>query len=213
VSTASFHPEALPAAPGKSPFLAKGHIYRGMLGDFETTVPGGAARAVALIEDDAAREFFRQSFLPGGWYDILPALPLAVASSRGAGRTLSQMSREGARMAAERDVNGVYRFLLKVASPDRVIRAVLRASGQYFAFGSADCVKHEPGHAVIRKLGAPASLVPWFAPTLEGFIGAVMEFAGARDVRVLTRPPEPDGRLQGLETVTLTFEVRWRAAG
>jgi hypothetical protein len=50
----------------------KGHVYQKMIADAGEALDGGIERLVERIDDERAREFFRQRFFAGSWYDASP---------------------------------------------------------------------------------------------------------------------------------------------
>ena len=64
-----------PYPPGESRYLIKGMGYKSFLEDCDRVVPGGRATVLAAIEQPELREFFKQEFLAGSWFDMFP-LPL-----------------------------------------------------------------------------------------------------------------------------------------
>lgn len=199
----------LSMAPGTSPFRVKGHVYRGILDHLEGMVPGGAYAVRGELRDSETRAFFEQSFLASDWYDILPAQPLIVASARLAGVPFLQLTRQVARAQAYRDIHGIYRFVLKLASPETVISRMSRATAQYFDFGATELKALTTGHACLERTGVPSPMVGFYCGMTEGFVAVAMELTGARDVRVRPSRPVHDGQRAGVETMTIPFDVRW----
>jgi hypothetical protein len=195
--------------PGTSPFRMKGHVYRGVLEHLDTMVPGGSYAVRGELRDSDVRVFFEQSFLPSGWYDILPSQPLIVTSARLAGIPFLQLARQVARAQAHRDINGIYRFVLKLSSPEMVIRRMSRATAQYFDFGTTELKALQPGHATLERTGVPAPMVGFYCGLTEGFVVVALEVTGAKDVRVRPSRPVRDGERSGVETMTIPFDVRW----
>jgi hypothetical protein len=208
--TRFLQPEKLPMAPGTSPFRMKGHVYRGVLEHLDTVVPGGTYAVRTELRDSNVRAFFEQSFLPSGWYDILPSLPLVVTSARLAAIPFLQLARQVARAQAARDIHGIYRFVLKLSSPDMVISRMSRATAQYFDFGSTELKTLSQGHAILERTGVPAPLVGFYCGLTEGFVMVALEMTGAKDVKVRPSRPVRDGERSGVETMTIPFDVRWQ---
>ena len=202
--------EKLPMAPGTSPFHMKGHAYRGVLEHLDSIVPGGAYAVRAELRDMSVRAFFEQSFLPSGWYDILPSQPLIVTSARLASVPFLQLARQVARAQALRDIHGIYRFVLKLSSPEMVISRLSRATAQYFDFGATELKALSQGHATLERTGVPASMVGFYCGLTEGFVMVALELTGAKEVRVRPSRPVRDGERGGVETMTIPFDVRWQ---
>jgi len=106
--------------PGQGPFHAKGLVYRGARSFYDLKVPGGAAALRDHLSPALATFFYEERFVPGSWYDILPIVPISEVAAGLWGVTHAQLVRENAAWVARRDIHGVYRFLLKLASPSIV---------------------------------------------------------------------------------------------
>jgi hypothetical protein len=184
--------------------------YQGLLESFDARVPGGAKEAIALLSPETAA-FFDQPFLAGSMYDILPLLDLSRQGALLCQVSWREFVREGARRQAERDTSGVYRFMLRLASPKLVVERLPRVMVQYFDFGEVSG-EHDPEgrtrfDASVR--GLPEPVAPWLSAVGEGFIPVVMRRAGARDVSVLVHPPRPCGLQAGVRLLEARFAVKW----
>jgi len=188
----------------------KGHVYRSLLDHIRTLIPSGLDAVLPSLPTEDVRTFFQQSFLHSAWYDVLPMLPLNTAVGRVAGLTMTQVVREASRAQALRDVNGVYRFVLKLASPELVVERLPRATKNYFDFGSTEIDGRMPGQATLLRTGVPACLLPWYCAVTEGFVAVPLELAGAKDVRVRPARAESDGTKLGVETLKVPFQLQWR---
>ncbi|MCA9590501.1 MAG: hypothetical protein KC657_34595 [Myxococcales bacterium] len=198
--------------PGSSPFRTKGVAYQGLFESFDARVPGGARGAIALLPRET-QTFFDQPFLAGSMYDILPLLELSRQGALLCDVSWREFVREGARRQADRDTRGVYRFMLRVASPKLVVERLPRVMVQYFDFGDVSG-EHDPEgrlryEASVRDL--PEPVAPWLSAVGEGFIPVVMERAGARDVSVLVHPSRPCGVRAGVRLLEARFAVKWAA--
>ena len=129
--------EALPAAIDATSFRVKGHVYQKMKHHLELDLEGGTERLLERVELPEVREFFRQRFLGGSWYDALPMGPLSHAHARLSGSPLHPFSRSRGRIVAEHDVPGIYKALLRLFSPSTLISRLPRVATFYFSFGKA----------------------------------------------------------------------------
>ena len=199
-------------APGESPFHGKGLVYGGAREFWEQRVPGGnAAIEAALAErgDQALARFLRGPFVASGLYDILPVVPLSAVAARLAGVSHAQMVRENAGWLAERDLRGVYRLILALASVEMVALRLGKLSMQYFDFGKAESVRLRDKAVESRRSGIPAALAPWFIFAADGFVPVALKLAGAQSVRLRHSNPVPDGVVQGVPAVQIRFEMQW----
>ena len=204
-----FVADRLPIAAGESPFRVKGHVYLKMVEDFAETVDGGIVALAARTGEPGLEDFVCQRFMASAWYDALPMMPLSLAHARAVGAPLHAHLRDRGRWVAERDIPGVYRFLLKLSSPEMVVSRLARAATQYFDFGACDVKLTRPKHAEAAMAGVPRSLVPLVAATTEGFVGAALEMAGGTDVYVRCVDTPRDGARDGIPTMVVRLEIAW----
>jgi hypothetical protein len=202
--------QELPLAVGTSPFHVKGHVYTKMIDDFAQNVPGGVAAVLARADDPTLSRFAAQRFTAAGWYDALPMMPLSLAHARVLGIPYHVHLRDRGRYVAARDIPGVYRFLLRLATPDMVMRRMPRAAVQYFDFGPSDVVFVGKQRAFTNQAGVPETLVPLIAATTEGFVATALEMAGAHRVVVRCTATSKDGARDGIDTFTVTLEATWQ---
>ncbi len=200
----------LPFAPGESPFRTKGNVYRSLFDSADARVPGGHQAVLARIDDPGLAAFFAQRFLAASTYDVLPIVPFGMLAARMTGMSYSEFVRTGAAFTARRDMNGVYRVLLKLASPEAVVKRLPRILLQYFDFGEIDGrpVGKQAYEAVAR--GLPQPLIVWLLNVAHGFVPVVMEAAGARGIELQIGAREPDREEQGVLLYRTSFVVTWK---
>jgi hypothetical protein len=199
--------EDLPFAPGMSPFHIKGIAYRGHIEYVEKHIPGGAAAVNRVFRNSALRFFFEQPFLAASWYDVLPIVPLWYACADVLGRPRLEFLRTRTRHQAEQDIHGVYRMILKLASPQSVAERIQRVVGKYFDFGTTDAKLIEPGLVRYVQKGVPAFLAPWFGIVGETFVQVALEIAGTNKCQVRRAPPATTGTAHGVPLVSLSVDV------
>src|ERR1700748_3163446 len=108
----------VPFAPGTSPFRVKGSVYLATHEFFAQRVRGGMDTLYAELRNEPALlAFMQQKFLPSSWYDVLPVAQLIEAEARAMGVPLGQYLRVRTRYQADRDIAGVYRFIMRLVSP------------------------------------------------------------------------------------------------
>jgi hypothetical protein len=199
-------------APGASPFHAKGLVYGGAREYWDQRVPGGVAavaHAVAATGDANLAGFLATKFVPSGLYDVLPIAPLSAVAARLSGVPHAQLVRDNAAWLAERDLRGVYRVILAVASIESVAMRLGKLSMQYFDFGRAETVPVREKVVESRRFGIPAVLAPWFIFAADGFVPVALKLAGAKSVRLRHGSPAPDGSAHGVPLVQIRFEIAW----
>jgi hypothetical protein len=212
-SNLSFDVEPAAFAPGASPFRAKGLVYGGARDFWEQRLPGGVAAVENLLVaqgDDALARFLKGPFVASGLYDILPIVPLSAAAARVAGVSHGQIVREAAAWMAERDLRGVYRIILSLASVESVAMRLGKLSMQYFDFGAADTKRLRDHVVESRRTGIPAPVAPWFVFAADGFVPVALKLAGAQWVRLRHEEPVAEGTLHGVPSVQIRFEIHWQ---
>lgn len=198
-----------PFAPGDSPFRSKGNVYRALFESADSRVPGGSAAVLERIDDPALAKFFAQPFLAGSSYDILPLVPFGMAGARILRVAYPEFVRAGAAFTAKRDMSGIYKVLLKLASPGAVVQRLPRILIQYFNFGKIDgrFISEREYEATVS--GMPRPLILWLMNVAHGFIPVVLERAGARHIELRIGQGIVEGEQQGIELVRSSFAVSW----
>lgn len=199
----------LPFAPGLSPFRIKGVAYRGHLEYVERFVPGGNAAVLAALNRPELDAFFAQPFLASTRYDVFPLAIAGIGCARVTGQPFRQFVRERSKWQANEDVNGVYRWMLRITSPETVAARLPRLISQYFDFGEQRIDVMEKGHLRAARTGMPLPLAAWYVAVSEAYMEVVIGLAGGRDVRCESAEPEIEGRSHGVDIVSLPMEVRW----
>ena len=197
-------------AIGATSFRVKGHIYQKMKVNLDATVDGGVERLLERVELPEVKEFLRQRFLGGSWYDAMPMGPLAYAHARLLGVPLHPHCRERGRIVATHDVPGIYKALLSLFSPETLISRLPRVATFYFSFGNAASEQLARGRARTSLGGLPYSLAPMLAGVVEGFIAVALEQSGAKCVQVRTLDVVYDGAVvDGIPTAIVRHESSW----
>jgi hypothetical protein len=192
-----------------APFQAIGMIYLGVREFCARRVPGGDDAISQRLPADVQR-FWRQLFLANGKYDALPLLAITRAAAELAGMEQPDLVRENARFIAHRDIHGVYRLLLKIASPRQVALRMAKVSMRYFFFGAAESEPIGESAVLARQTGVPTVFADFLTWAAEGFATVALETAGASGVSVQRQAQVPDGEVGGIETSTITWHMQWK---
>jgi hypothetical protein len=195
--------------PGKSPFRIKGTAYTGLFQSFDVLIPGGWASVAAAFEDPRVVEFFKQPFLPSSMYDVFPILEADRVAGRLAGKPWRSIARESAVYQVERDLGGVYRGLLKLASARMVVERSPRILMQYLDFGSieGELVGTTRYEGLISGIPRPASL--WLHTCVEAFVLTLFAAAGTHDASVIVHPFQYEGDRDGMEMTRARLSISW----
>lgn len=199
--------DPLPTPAGSSPFRLKGSIYLGLVGSWRM-IPGGGDAVKARCGDASLTQFAEQIFLASAWYDALPIVPLTQAMSAITGQSFTALVREGARQRVADDLNGVYRLLFRVASPEMVAPRLVRGFGKYFDFGRAETVRLESGRLTVDQHGVPRYLARWYESATATFFDVTLRHAGARDT-TFGWTSRADAPVAGHDTVSLRCDIGW----
>jgi hypothetical protein len=187
----------------------KGHVYRSFREHLDAAQPDGTQSALALVENPAARRFLEQEFLAASWYDIFPFVPFAQAATRISGLSYSGFIRRAARAQAERDMNGIYRAILRFASAEMVVERLPRTASRYFEFARAEVRCLRPGSWENTVNNIPAVLLPTYSAMTDEFIKVVFEAAGTRGFRTQTFLHERSGEAHGVPLVRYVRRLQW----
>jgi hypothetical protein len=189
-------------------FHAKGLVYQGAREFYDLRVPGGAAAVRDALGDAEVAAFFDQRFLAGGWYDVMPILPIAAAAAHVAGVPRADFIRDNARWVADRDLHGIYKLIVSMASAQLIAERLPALSMRYFDFGDADGKMVRDNVFEAHRYGVPAKLAEWMALVTSGFVPVALAQAGAKHVRVRWGVRQ-DGSARGVPLVRIRFEVSW----
>lgn len=198
--------DALPFAPGEGPFRIKGNAYLGALAYTATQID--LRQALTKLRNPATVAFLGQRFVVGGFYDVGPLASLAQAAALAAGRPHLAWLKEQGRVVADKDIGGVYRFLLAFASPDMVMRRLERTAKQYFDFVDVEVSERDSRWETLAD-GVPEGAVHTYMATTEAYLVTALVRAGARDVRHRWFAPEPLGNRHGVPVLRVRREVSW----
>jgi hypothetical protein len=206
-------------------FRAKGLVFLGAREFYDERLKGGCTAVSDLLDPDV-RAFFEQRFLTGGWYDVMPILAISMAAARAARVPHPRIVRENAEWMAKRDLRGIYRLIVAVASVELIVARLPDLSLRYFDFGHADGKMVGERLFESNRYGIPAPLADWFVYATAGFVPVALETAGAREVRVRAAPHVADGQAppaggegkeaakegtkgDGIALVRTKFEISW----
>jgi hypothetical protein len=205
--------ESVPTfAPGTSPFKTKGLTLRAACEYYDAVIPGGrnaVKNAILASGDVPLARFMETPFMASGWYDVLPARSMSLHAARLLGVPHPQFMRDNGAWMADRDLRGVYRIILGLASVEMVALRLPRLSQQYINFGGAEARRVRERTIEAHVHGMPRCLTSWFVFATHGFATVALRMAGARDVRVRHGRPVPAGYSAGMPLVRIPFQIGW----
>jgi hypothetical protein len=188
----------------------RGNVVLGYLRYCDDSIPGGRQAVLARVDNPAVEQFFAQPFLVGGLYDVLPLVPLGQAMALVSGLPYRELLRRHATVQADRDISTVYRLMLKLASPQQVVRALPGTARRYFDFVSSVVREVRAGQWEVTIRGVPAPLAQVYKSATEAFIVRALELAGAKGLRHRWLSESISGEQQGIATLELVRELAWR---
>lgn len=200
--------EPLPCKPGTSPFHVKGLAYRGFFAYGERRIPGGMAKVLNQFGAAELRLFFKQPFLAGTLYDVLPIVPLVSVMANLERVSIDEFARRSARQQALYDVKGVYKRYVEGRSVSEFVPRIPKFIMQYSDFGVTDLAECNADAAVFVRTGVPLYIVPWFLPMNESYMETVLAYLGSARPKVKGQVGAAgDGREKGMATVSLRIRV------
>lgn len=194
---------------GESPFHAKGVLYIGTQSFFEENLRGGVAELYDDISEPELREFISQRFLPSGWYDVMPVPALIAYEARALRMELPEYLRHRTRWQAQRDLRGVYRWILKLASPGMVATRLPKIMTQMFDFAEADVTRSTDEEVTVQMKGIPEVLQEWFLNALGIYAETALKLAGAQSVETAIDQSTLTARRAGIDLHRLDLRLHW----
>ena len=189
---------------GKSPFRAKGVLYLGTQAFFAEH--HGFDALLLGMEEPELREFISQRFLAASYYDVSPVPTLIAYEARALRMSVESYLLHRTRFQANKDLGGVYAWLLRLASPPLIARHLPRIMMQMFDFATVEILREEPNETWAKMSGIPMSLAPWLEVGLSVYAETALRLAGTR--ATTTTSVKPAGVRAGLPLVELTVSLR-----
>jgi len=139
---------------------------------------------------------FPERLLPGDWYPLHPMVHVFARSIERFDEydTVEQLVEMLSGENAKRDLNGIYRAFLWVASPRMFLRASPTIWGTYSNVGTVAELHNDPNCFVAQIVGVPEELLEWACGAWKGFLPPAIVLAGGTNPRatVLERKPSAD---------------------
>jgi hypothetical protein len=163
----------------------KGFALRGLLRYVkESGYPGGIPALLEHLPDESAG-FFAERILSGSWYpyEAFSALVGVIVEQLG-GETRRDALLDGiGRSSAQRDLQGVFRFVSVILSVERIVRASASFWPRYCDTGSLEVVDAGNGHFTVRLVGFHG-IDPAHCQLIRGWMFGLGEGSGARSIAV-----------------------------
>lgn len=142
--------------------------------------------------------------------DELPVHPLIHAEARTCNLPLAVYLRQRSEFQAEQDLAGVYKVLLKLASPEAVLARFPRLATQLLNFAKAELIDQSlEGSRGFVLSGMPAVLASWYMNGLAVYAQHAVKLAGAKNCQVTMLAPEPEGQAHRVDVLRVCFQIQW----
>jgi len=186
----------------------KGDSYNAAMLFLNSRVPGGFPAIVAAMPPNMAA-FFKQTFHPSEWYDVIPNPYMHTIGAKLRGIPFRAHIQDNGSWHADHAMRGPLRTLLRVLSNESVAVWLPRISARYHDFGKCETKPVGPGKVRGSRTGMPRPLVPWYTVLSAAFCEKALSIGGATNPRMLYGQAEPEGSRGGQDIYTLHFEVTW----
>ena len=196
-------------APDTLLFPVKGMVYCSTKEYIAQHVPGGVS-AVASALSPRFRTFFEDAFVPVSWYDITPLGAITACAATLAGIREHEYVRKQAAWLAARDMNGVYKSLLRAPSPEAVCKRYASIYSQMYGFGQVSILSSAPGRVESSGSGMPLVFAQWWTRACDAYVAPILIAAGANSPRISWQSPQADGEKHGVPLVSVRGTTTWK---
>jgi hypothetical protein len=180
-------------------------IYLAILKYVQTKTPGGELALRRELGKHAAG--LDGIFLAASSYDIAPLVRMTIAGAALEKVPVDAFVRQRAYEIADADLRGIFRLLLKLASPEGTAERLWKAFNGYFEPCRAALDSVGRGRFAARMIGIPSCIEGFYVYAVEGFVTRALELAGAKGIKIAWNSPvdDPDGGA----TTGIAMETRW----
>jgi hypothetical protein len=170
----------------------------------------------ALLEaikraDLPLHEFMSQTFLDSVMYDVMWVPALVPIEAKVANKSVKAYLVHRTEWQANRDLNGAYKALLRLTSPEMALKAVPNIMVQMFNFGKPETKKILTGYHVVSFKGIPDVLEGWLMNAFRIYGYKVVDMAGGKVTDFHIDPAISEGVLNGVPVSTLTVNLSYEA--
>jgi hypothetical protein len=154
------------------------------------------------------RTFFSQTFLAMSFFDLIPLVCAGHVCARVLRMPFFEFVSMRSRFQAESDLRGVYRAVLKLASPRLVGTRIPTLMNQYFDFGESHVQEGEAHRVSFSLTGIPAMFGEWVHAAYDGFTFVIVKATGGVAPN-LEAQIEPASMVKGYSGCTLRMTCQW----
>ena len=187
-------------------FNMKGNAWRGI--QEYVTREIGLERVMERLRPET-RAFFAQTFIASIWYDVRPVTEVTQAAADLIEQPHAALCRAIGTYIYERDMTGIYRAILKFATPDLMVKALPLATTRYFDFVKLETTRVGPKAYDVLIMGVPADNAMTYANVTSIFIERAIAGSGGKNVSARCLAPTPGPAISGLPTARIVRQLRW----
>lgn len=186
----------------------RGNGWRSVQEFLERTIPGGLG-ALRDILPEPTRTFINHSFDPDGWYDYFELEAVTRMASDFLGESHSMFLRQLADFTLKRDSNGIYRALLRFATPKLMVHAIPYTANRYYDFPQLTVHDISDKSCLIRVNGVPRAYAKTYMTLGNVYTIRALERTGARHVVCEASAPVSAGTSFGHEIAMFERRFSW----
>ncbi len=145
--------------------------------------------------------------LPSSWYPVDRYIAMHELAAEASNMSLREFVIEFTRFHLEIDMNGVYRFFMKVGGAQRVLSKVPSIDKAYSDYTRMSIESNDLG-ICISKIHVPSQYSKWYIWTLEGGFMGVLNVCG-KPMKSFKRISEETYQEEGDVIVVTTMEIQY----
>jgi len=200
-----------PFTVGESPFHVSGSVYQVQKKAFAKRWKGGTREVIAVLRegDETCADFLEQTFLATRRYDVYPIVAVSRILSRALGQAHGDFLHEFAKRQMESDMGGIYRIILRLTSPMKIIEKLVEVDPRFFDFANTTIVERGQKSILLMKPGFPLLLTAWYDIIMETYAEVLMSRCGVKQYE-LSFDKKPNGeRVETLELCDYYMATNW----
>ncbi len=182
-------------------------------------VKGTAFRNMKKFTDEKLGEGYFQNFMkiinpgfptiitPSAWYPASDSLQMSVHAAKKMGVSLERYCLDQNEFNVRENLNGVYKFFLKVGGPERVLKSIPQMLKTYTNSALFEVMKNETGHFKGRAY-TPKEFGEWNFYMLKGGIYGIMN-ALEKSIKDFQLQDEKEYQKDGEEWVSIEVEFSY----
>ncbi len=187
-------------------FHMKGNAWRGIKEYISREL--GFERVMEHLKPET-QTFLSQTFIASIWYDVRPVTEITTVGASLTNQPHPAFCRAVGTFIYERDMTGIYRAILKFASPELMVKALPLATTRYFDFVKLETTRVGPKAYDVLLMGVPSETAATYTNVTSIFIERAITGSGGKNVTAQCTPPVPAGLVNGTPTAKIVRQLRW----